>query len=148
MTTSAYTKTVSKFPPRAQSSRDYAVAFVRSLCEPVNEDVGHLRAVEGDPDLATGFGCALLRARMAPPPVLRQAAKTIRLAGVPALVVSGGWNPTFDAVCQVVARVVHGRHVVVPATNHFPQLENADEFNRVIVAFMREAGNVPRVQPR
>ena len=76
---------------------------------------------------------------MAPPPMLLQAAETVAKARIPVLVVSGGWNPSFEAVSGVVARATGGRHVVVPSPNHFPQLENPDQFNAVVDAFMREA---------
>ena len=120
----------------AQTPGDYARGFIRSLVGPA--DASTSRNI-GDIDdaAATKLGCAILRARMAPPPTLLEAAKIVAEAKIPVLIISGGWNPSIDAVAEIVARVTGGRHVVVTSPNHFPQLENADEFNSVVDAFMR-----------
>ncbi len=120
----------------AQSPADYGRNFIRTAGV-----AGSATFSAGEVDDATAerFGCALLQARMAPPPALHEAAQTIRAANIPVLAISGGWSPAFDAICQVVARLTNGRTVTVKSPTHFPQLENAEEFNRVVEAFMREA---------
>lgn len=121
---------------------DYAVAFAATLgassTDPtaLNESAVRLRE---DPLLAARFGCALLQARMAPPPALIQAAEVIKRAGIPVLTLSGGWSPSFDAISALAARLTGGRHEIVPAPNHFPQLANPDAFNGIVDRFMRAA---------
>ncbi len=122
----------------AASPGEYGLAFARS----VNSGGGgasRLEALERDPGGAASLGCALLQARMAPPEALRRAVAAVSDAGLPVLVISGGWSPGFDAIGDVVARLTDGRHVTVASPNHFPQLENPDAFNQVVEAFMREA---------
>ena len=122
----------------AQTPGDYARAFMRGL---VGKADGNTARNMGDLDdeAATRLGCSLLQGRMAPPPVLLQAAETVAEARIPVLVIDGGWNPSIEVVAGVVARASGGRHMRVPSPNHFPQLENPDEFNAIVDAFMREA---------
>ncbi len=124
----------------AETPGGYARAFMRGLVGPSGGDTARNIGDLSD-EAATRLGCAILQGRMAPPPVLRQAAGAVAKAGVPVLVVSGGWNPSIEVVAGVAARATGGRHATVPSPNHFPQLENADEFNRVVDAFMK--GTVP-----
>ncbi len=123
----------------ANSPAEYGLAFARSLGPTGGGEAPDLDALARDETRTTALGCALLQARMAPPDVLRQAAETIAGAGVPVLVVSGGWSPVFDVVGDVVARMTKGRYVTVASPNHFPQSENSHEFNRVVDSFMRAA---------
>lgn len=135
----------------AQTPRDYALGFARSLG--AVEGTGHasntaLAALERDEALASGYGCALLRARMASPQALRQAAAILQAAHVPVLVITGGWSPFFDGVGQIAAELAGGRHLIVPSANHFVQLTNASGFNAEADAFMRAlAGAAPAPQP-
>jgi pimeloyl-ACP methyl ester carboxylesterase len=120
----------------------YAIAFARTLGASdsdhaaMNESAVQLAA---DERLATTFGCALLAAKMASPPAMVAAAESVRRAGVQVLTISGGWSPTFDAVCATAARLTGGRHAIVAAPNHFPQRANAGDFNTIVNRFMREA---------
>ncbi len=126
----------------ADSPDQYGIAFAGSLGPAGGRapDLGSL-----DETAAARLGCALLQARMAPPAAMRQAAETVADAGIPVLVISGGWSPIFDTTGEVVARLTKGRHVVVASPNHFPQLENPEEFNIAVDAFMRaEPGRRPR----
>ncbi len=123
----------------AKTPGEYALTFARSLGTMPANAPNPVTALEADPERATRAGCALLQARMAPPDVMRQAAAAVAHAGIPVLVITGGWSPSFDAVGDLAARLTHGRHVVVRSPNHFPQLANADEFNTVVDAFLREA---------
>ena len=142
----------------ARTPGAYARAFVASP-GPTGpgsaRDLGDLNAA------AARLGCAMLRARPAEPPALRHAGATVATAGIAVPVVSGGWSPAFDAVCDVAARATGcdvaaratgcdvaaratgGRHVVVASPNHFPQLENADGFNATLDAFLRRSETAP-----
>ena len=124
----------------AASPADYGLAFARGLGPTGGaSEAPDLDAIARDETRSRALGCALLQARMAPPDVLRQATETMVRAGVPVLVISGGWSQVFDIVGDVVARLTKGRHVTVASPNHFPQAENPDEFNRIVSDFMRGA---------
>ncbi len=123
----------------AQTPGDYGLAFIRMLG--TNDDTTSKMIGSFSPEVATRFGCSILQARMASPPVLLQAAKTVADAKIPVLLISGGWSPAVEAVASVTARLTGGRHASVPSANHFPQLENADEFNRVVEAFISESAS-------
>ena len=56
-------------------------------------------------------------------------------AGIPLLVVTGGWSPAFTAIGEAVAERGKGRHVVIASDHHFPQLVS-DEFNETLIEFM------------
>ena len=84
---------------------------------------------------AIGRGIARLKVPSAA--TLRGELETIRQAGVPLLVVTGGWSPAFDAVGARVASVGGGRHEIIASPNHFPNLMPA--FNPVLTAFMADA---------
>ncbi len=81
---------------------------------------------------AMGRGIAKLKVPAAA--TLRAELETIKQAGIPLLVVTGGWSPSFDAVGERVAAVGGGRHQIVASPNHFPNLMPA--FNAVLTAFM------------
>ena len=120
----------------AQTPADYGRSFVRMA------GVGSsatFQAATLDEATATRFGCALLQGRMAPPPALQQAAQVLRDAEIPVMAINGDWSPAFGAICGTVARLTGGRVVTVRSPNHFPMLENPDEFNQVVDAFMRHA---------
>ena len=89
---------------------------------------------------AMGRGIAKLKVPSAD--TLRRELSVVRQAGIPLLVVTGGWSPSFDAVGARVAQVGGGRHEIVAAPNHFPNLEA--EFNPVLVRFMRHADAAAR----
>jgi pimeloyl-ACP methyl ester carboxylesterase len=118
----------------------YGLVFGRSLGE--GTDFG--MALENEPSKAASLGCALLRARMAPTEALRTAAETVARARIPVLTISGGWSPTFDAVSRLAAELTHGKHVIVPSMNHFPQLMNPEVFNNVIADFATKEARKPK----
>jgi pimeloyl-ACP methyl ester carboxylesterase len=62
----------------------------------------------------------------------------IRAAGIPLLVVTGGWNPAFEAAADVAAAAGGGERVVIASEHHFPQLVS-DEFNQRLAAFVTAA---------
>jgi hypothetical protein len=63
---------------------------------------------------------------------------SIKAAGIPLLVVSGGWSDAVEVTADVVAERGAGRRLVIPSPHHFPQ-SISDEFNTKLDAFMREA---------
>ena len=98
-----------------------------------------LAAVLADPAKATAAGCALLEGKVATAAETRAAAAVVAQAGIPVLVVTGGWSPSRDAEGDVIAKLTHGRHVIVRSPSHFVQAANPTEFNKVALDFMREA---------
>jgi pimeloyl-ACP methyl ester carboxylesterase len=62
----------------------------------------------------------------------------LRAAPFPKLVVSGGWNAAFDAVCDVVEERLDAERAVVPGMGHNPPLAGPP-FNDVLRAFVRTA---------
>lgn len=84
---------------------------------------------------AMGRGIAKLK--VPPAKTLRRELEAVRQAGIPLLVVTGGWSAAFDAVGARVAEVGGGRHAIVASPNHFPNLQPA--FNPLLAAFMSEA---------
>lgn len=131
----------------AKSPAEYGLGFAMSLGT-AETGAGAPNAVaaafKADPTQAAHVGCALLRARMAPPEAFKAAAEAVAKAGVPVLVISGGWSPAYVAVGDLVAKLTHGRHVIVDSPSHFVQLASAEPFNQVVDAFMREADQAPR----
>ena len=70
--------------------------------------------------------------------ILERELGEIKRRAIPLLVITGGWSPAFDATGDVVASFGGGRRIVIKSPNHFPQ-RVADEFNRVLAAFMTES---------
>ena len=97
-----------------------------------------------DPAQAARIGCSLLRSKMASPQAFLQAAQAVARAGIPVLVISGGWSPAYVAVGELTAKLTGGRHVIVPSPSHFVQLASPSAFNDAVDAFMREAEASPR----
>ncbi len=91
---------------------------------------------------AMGRGIARLKVPSAE--TLRHELGVVRQAGIPLLVVTGGWSPSFDAVGARVASVGGGRHEIVASPNHFPNLMPG--FNAVLAGFM--AGADPQAGSR
>lgn len=83
------------------------------------------------------MGRALLRLKLPNRKTLTRQLEAIRRAGVPVLVVSGGWSPAFDAISDRVAEVAGGGRLIIPSPHHFPQ-QVSEEFNQVLDHFMRE----------
>ena len=69
----------------------------------------------------------------------------VRRASIPLLVITGGWNPGFEATGDIVAAAVNAQRAIVRSEHHFPQWHGA-EFNPVLSAFMQES-DARRVQP-
>jgi pimeloyl-ACP methyl ester carboxylesterase len=60
----------------------------------------------------------------------------LRAAQFPKLVISGGWSPAFERVCDVLEERLPAQRVVVAGMGHNPQLLGA-AFNDVLRAFVR-----------
>ncbi len=96
--------------------------------------------VSGQADQAerTRLGKALRRIRMPRKPELERQLAAIKTAGIPLLVVTGGWSLAFDISSDRVAAAGGGRHVIIRSPHHFPQIVS-DEFNTQLVEFMSAA---------
>lgn len=58
-------------------------------------------------------------------------------APYPKLVVSGGWSPAFDAVCDVLERELDAERAVIPGAGH--GVQRAPGFNARLLEFLRGA---------
>jgi ABC-type taurine transport system ATPase subunit len=58
-------------------------------------------------------------------------------AGIPLLVVTGGWSEAVDMTADVVAQLGHGKRVIISSPHHFPQVISED-FNNLLVQFIHE----------
>ena len=116
----------------ASSPADAAIAFARLVRIPDE--------IRGGSDRAEleRMGKALAELKVPPPPKLGEQLATVRTAGIPLMVVEGGWNPAFGAVSERVAELGGGVHVVIQSPHHFPQLVS-DEFNERLHDFMTAA---------
>jgi pimeloyl-ACP methyl ester carboxylesterase len=126
---------------KARTPAEYARALMQNLgVAPVANGAapGESGALD-EQRRAAAVGCAFLRARMATPAALKQAAMSVAEAGIPVLVVTGGWSPIFEAVGNIAADLTRGRHAVVPAPHHFVQMADAGAFNQLATDFMRAA---------
>lgn len=56
-----------------------------------------------------------------------------QLDGIPVLVVSGGWHPAFEAVCDVLERRLGAERAIFPGPRH--RAQHAPGFNERLVAF-------------
>lgn len=84
------------------------------------------------------MGRALLRLKLPTKKTLAAQLDIVRQAGIPVLVISGGWSPAFDAISDRVAELAGGKRLVIPSPHHFPQ-RISDEFNQVLDRFMRDS---------
>ncbi len=116
----------------AASPADRAVRFARLVGIPDT-----IRGGSSEAEL-TRMGKALADMRLPPPPQLRAQFAAVRAAGIPLQVIDGGWNPVFGLVAGRVAELGGGRHVVLAAPHHFPQLAAA-AFNPTLAEFMSAA---------
>ena len=98
----------------ASSPADAAIAFARLVRIP-DEIRGGSDQAELD-----GMGKALAQLKIPPPPRLAEQLAAIRAAGIPLMVVEGGWNPAYGAVSERVAELGGGTHVTIQSPHHFP----------------------------
>ena len=83
-------------------------------------------------------GKGLAQIRMPSKAILHRELTEVKRAGIPLLVVTGGWSPAFEAASDVVASLGGGRRAVIQSEHHFPQ-RVSDEFNQIFVAFMEQS---------
>ncbi|WP_213958747.1 MULTISPECIES: alpha/beta fold hydrolase [unclassified Variovorax] len=91
-----------------------------------------------DPAELKRMGVAIRKLRLPSKDALQSELEAVKRAGIPLLVISGGWSPAFDAVCDTVAEIGNGRRLNIASPHHFPQLVS-DEFNQVLAQFMEDA---------
>ena len=84
------------------------------------------------------MGEAARTLRVASQSTLIEQLDEVRRAGIPLLVVSGGWSPAIEATSDAVAARGGGRRLVIPSPHHFPQLVS-NAFNEALAVFMRGA---------
>jgi pimeloyl-ACP methyl ester carboxylesterase len=62
-------------------------------------------------------------------------------AGIPALVVTGGWNPAFEVIADELARCLSAQRLVIHAGHHFPHLAaGGSEFNSALLQLLQRSG--------
>ncbi len=125
----------------AKTPADFMRSFVATVSG-AGKPPPALAAIMADPAKATGAGCALLEGKVATAAETRAAAAVVAQAGIPVLVVTGGWSPARDMEGDLIAKLTHGRHVIVRSPSHFVQAANPTEFNKVALDFMREADKI------
>ena len=81
------------------------------------------------------MGQGIARLKVPDRMVLQRELEGVQRAGIPLMVVTGGWSRAFEATADRVAAVGSGRRVVIKSDHHFPQVVS-DEFNQVLAAFM------------
>ena len=91
-----------------------------------------------DPAELAAMGRSMRKLKIPAKADIRRELEMIRDAGIPFMVVSGGWSPAFEATCDAVAALGGGRREVIKSPHHFPQ-SISEEFNDLLDAFMRDA---------
>ena len=84
------------------------------------------------------MGQGIARLQLPAPATMKSQLQTLRDAGIPLLVVTGGWSEAIDGTGAVAAQLGGGQHHIVEAPHHFPNLL-ADAFNPLLLTFMRES---------
>ena len=93
------------------------------------------------------MGQAIFRLKLPGKGALQRQLAQVREAGIPLLVVSGGWSPAFEAISDEVAAQGGGSRRVIASPHHFPQ-QVSDEFNQVLAAFMQTAQAIAPPGPK
>jgi len=93
---------------------------------------------DSGPDELKRVGRAISRLEPPSKQTLLRELGIIKQAGIPLLVVSGGWSPAFETVSDAVAELGAGRRLVIASPHHFPQ-QVSDEFNQELAKFMQES---------
>jgi len=91
-----------------------------------------------EPGALRRMGQGLRRGKIPGKETLLRELAVVRRAGIPLLVVDGGWSPSFAGVTETVAALGGGRRLVIRSPHHFPQLASA-EFDDALDAFLRSA---------
>lgn len=110
---------------------------IQRFCELVN--IPHeIRGGSNDEELKR-MGRAIKTMKLPSKKALQSELAIVKDAGIPVLVVTGGWSPAFEAIADRVAELAGGKRLVIRSPHHFPQ-QVSDEFNQKLVAFMTERG--------
>jgi pimeloyl-ACP methyl ester carboxylesterase len=88
------------------------------------------------------MGRAASRVRVPSKETLIRQLAAVKSAGLPLMVVTGGWSPGIDATADVVASLGNGKRVTIASPHHFPQAIS-DEFNQVLIRFIRDSSPTP-----
>jgi pimeloyl-ACP methyl ester carboxylesterase len=83
------------------------------------------------------MGRAVLALKVPTKETLERQLMQLNKAGIPLLVVTGGWSEAVDITADVVAQLGHGKRVTIPSPHHFPQVIS-EAFNDLLVQFIRE----------
>lgn len=94
-----------------------------------------------EPGQLKRLGKGLAQIRLPSKAILHRDLAQVKRAGIPLLVVTGGWSPAFEAASDVVASLGGGGRAVIQSEHHFPQ-RVSDEFNQILVAFMKQSDAV------
>jgi pimeloyl-ACP methyl ester carboxylesterase len=89
----------------------------------------------GGPEEAKKVGEALKVLKLPSKAQLTGWLQLVNKAQIPLLVVSGGWNPAFEALSDTAAQIGGGRRLVIRSPHHFPQ-SISDEFNEVLAGIV------------
>jgi pimeloyl-ACP methyl ester carboxylesterase len=116
----------------ASSATDVALGFLKHVNVPAE-----VRGPSSAEELER-MGEAIRRMKLPSPDWLRTSLEKIKAERVPALVVTGGWSPAFEAVGDVVSGLCGAARVIVASDHHLVQLAS-DEFNLRLAQFMRQA---------
>jgi pimeloyl-ACP methyl ester carboxylesterase len=84
------------------------------------------------------MGRAISALRVPTKATLERQLSQLKRAGIPLLVVTGGWSQGVDVTADIVARLGGGTRVTIPSPHHFPQVV-ADAFNDLLVEFTGHA---------
>jgi hypothetical protein len=87
----------------------------------------------GGPEEAKKVGEGLKALKLPSKAELEGWLNIVKTAAIPLLVVSGGWNPAFEALSDRVAEIGGGRRLVIRSPHHFPQ-GISDEFNQTLAS--------------
>lgn len=90
------------------------------------------------PEEIDRMGKAMRRLVLPSKATLERQLGELRALELPLLVVTGGWNPAFEASGDTVAALGGGRRVVIRSEHHFPHLVSG-EFNDVLAGFIAAA---------
>jgi pimeloyl-ACP methyl ester carboxylesterase len=130
---------VAGFIRNAQTPAEFALKFAGIMGRSQDDGDSATVANINDPDKAAALGCSLLRSLVVSPQEMLAAAHAVRDAGIPVLLVSGGYSDRQEASCDLVARETGGSRAVVDCGSHFVQQAKPAAFNEVADAFMRKA---------
>ncbi|WP_375383562.1 hypothetical protein [uncultured Sphingomonas sp.] len=87
---------------------------------------------------AAALGCSPRQSRMVQPAML-SAAQAVRAAGIPTLIITGGYGDGRRGTGEAVAKEAERRHPMMSRAGHIIQPATPDEFDRIVDTFMREA---------